>query len=58
MVDNQQQRRRRVNAGEIRQARIDVAAALRMAVRLGMHEGICNHFSVMLPGIDCFLLTP
>jgi ribulose-5-phosphate 4-epimerase/fuculose-1-phosphate aldolase len=58
MVDNQQQRRRRVKAGEIRQARIDVAAALRMAVRLGMHEGICNHFSVMLPGIDCFLLNP
>ena len=47
-----------MKAGEIRQARIDVAAALRMAVRLGMHEGICNHFSVMLPGIDCFLLNP
>lgn len=58
MVDNQQQRRRRVDAGEFRQARIDVAAALRMAVRLGMHEGICNHFSLMLPGIDCFLLNP
>jgi ribulose-5-phosphate 4-epimerase/fuculose-1-phosphate aldolase len=42
----------------VRQARIDLAAALRMAVRLGMHEGICNHFSFMLPGADCFLLNP
>jgi ribulose-5-phosphate 4-epimerase/fuculose-1-phosphate aldolase len=42
----------------VRQARIDLAAALRMAVRLGMHEGICNHFSLMLPGADCFLLNP
>lgn len=47
-----------MNASEVRQARIDLAAALRMAVRLGMHEGICNHFSVMLPGADCFLLNP
>lgn len=42
----------------VRQARIDLAAALRMAVRLGMHEGICNHFSFMLPSADCFLLNP
>lgn len=42
-----------------RQARIDLAAALRLAVRFGMHEGICNHFSVMLPDAeDCFLLNP
>lgn len=43
---------------EVRQARIDLAAALRLAVRHGMHEGICNHFSLMLPGTDCFLLNP
>jgi len=30
--------------------RIDLAAAFRLAVRLDLHEGVCNHFSVMLPG--------
>lgn len=40
-------------------ARIDLAAALRIAARLGFHEGICNHFSVALPGAnDRFLLNP
>ena len=44
---------------DIRQARIDLAACLRMAARLGMHEGICNHFSAMLPGRDdLFLVNP
>jgi len=31
-------------------ARVDLAAAFRLAVRLDLHEGVCNHFSVMLPG--------
>jgi len=44
---------------EHRQARIDLAAALRLAVRFGFHEGIDNHFTVMLPGEkDRFLLHP
>src|SRR3989440_6410497 len=30
-------------------ARVDLAAAFRLAVRLELHEGVCNHFSVMLP---------
>ncbi len=42
---------------ELHQARLDLAAALRMAARLGMHEGVCNHFSVMLPGRR-FLINP
>jgi ribulose-5-phosphate 4-epimerase/fuculose-1-phosphate aldolase len=43
----------------VAQARIDLAAALRMAARLGLHEGICNHFSAMLPGRDdLFLVNP
>lgn len=43
----------------IRQARIDLAACFRMAARMGMHEGICNHFSAMLPGrSDLFLVNP
>src|SRR5919204_1338543 len=35
-----------------RAARIDLAAAFRLAVRLDLHEGVCNHFSVMLPRIE------
>lgn len=31
------------------QARIDLAAALRTASRMGLGEGICNHFSVEVP---------
>lgn len=43
----------------LRQARIDLAASLRMAARLGMGEGICNHFSAMLPGSqELFLVNP
>jgi len=33
-----------------RTARADLAAAFRLAVRLDFHEGVCNHFSVMLEG--------
>ena len=41
------------------QARVDLAACFRMAGRLGMHEGICNHFSAMVPGSDTlFLVNP
>lgn len=44
---------------DIHQARIDLAAALRWAVRLGLHEGICNHFSLAVsPGGDRFLVNP
>jgi len=43
----------------IRQARIDLAACFRMAARLGMGEGICNHFSVVVPGHDdLFMVNP
>lgn len=39
--------------------RIDLAAALRYASRLGLGEGICNHFSCALPGeSDRFLINP
>jgi len=41
------------------QARIDLAAALRWAARLGLNEGVCNHFSLAVPGtIDRFLINP
>ena len=40
-------------------ARVDLAACFRMASRLGLHEGICNHLSAMLPGSDAlFLVNP
>jgi ribulose-5-phosphate 4-epimerase/fuculose-1-phosphate aldolase len=32
-----------------REARIDLVCALRSAERLGMAEGVCNHFSLALP---------
>jgi ribulose-5-phosphate 4-epimerase/fuculose-1-phosphate aldolase len=43
----------------ITQARMDLAAALRWAARLGLSEGICNHFSLAVPGSeDRFLINP
>ncbi|PYE44883.1 ribulose-5-phosphate 4-epimerase/fuculose-1-phosphate aldolase [Rhizobium sp. PP-F2F-G20b] len=43
---------------EIWQARVDLAASLRMAARLGLEEGICNHFSAVVPGHpDLFLVN-
>lgn len=48
-----------VDAAALAQARIDLAACLRMAARLGLEEGICNHFSAMVPGReDLFLVNP
>ncbi len=41
------------------QARVDLAACFRAAARLGLHEGICNHLSAMVPGSDeLFLVNP
>jgi ribulose-5-phosphate 4-epimerase/fuculose-1-phosphate aldolase len=42
---------------EVTAARIDLAAAFRLAVRLELHEGVCNHFSVMLADGKRFLLN-
>src|SRR5512138_3868506 len=47
-----------LNATALEQAaRIDLAAAFRLAVRLDLHEGVCNHFSVMLADGRTFLLN-
>ncbi|HEY3074347.1 MAG TPA: aldolase [Burkholderiales bacterium] len=40
-----------------RATRVDLAAAFRLAVRLDLHEGVCNHFSVMLADGQRFLLN-
>jgi ribulose-5-phosphate 4-epimerase/fuculose-1-phosphate aldolase len=43
----------------IREARVDLAAAHRLAVMDNLHEGTWNHFSVTVPGIlEEILLTP
>ena len=34
----------------IQEARRDLAACFRMAARLGLQEGICNHFSAVVTG--------
>ena len=44
---------------QVRAARIDLAASLRMAALLGLSEGICNHFSALVPGHpELFLVNP
>lgn len=41
------------------QLRTDLAAALRWASKLGYGEGVCNHFSVAVPGdVERFLINP
>src|SRR5438309_2274352 len=40
-----------------RAARIDLAAAFRLAGRLDRHEGVCNHFTAMLADGRTFLLN-
>lgn len=46
-----------LDSDAVQQARIDLAACFRMAARLGMHEGICNHFSALVPGRDDLMLV-
>lgn len=45
------------NRRDVIELRTDLAAAFRLAVRHGFHEGVCNHFSVMLDR-DRFLINP
>lgn len=43
----------------VAQARTDLAAALRWAARHALNEGVCNHFSMVVPGReDAFLINP
>lgn len=52
-------RNSQLDGAAVRQARVDLAACFRMAARLGMQEGICNHFSAVVPGHpDLFLVNP
>lgn len=45
-----------ISVEELAQARFDLAAALRLAARFELHEGIDNHFSAMLSD-DTFLVN-
>ena len=46
-------------AADIRTLRRDLAAALRLAARFDLNEGICNHFSVVVPGAgERYLINP
>jgi ribulose-5-phosphate 4-epimerase/fuculose-1-phosphate aldolase len=48
-----------LDADAVWQARVDLAACFRAAARMGLHEGICNHLSAMVPGRDdLFLVNP
>lgn len=43
----------------VRGLREDLALALRAAAHQGLSEGVCNHFSVLLPGVaDRYLINP
>jgi ribulose-5-phosphate 4-epimerase/fuculose-1-phosphate aldolase len=43
----------------VTQARLDLAAALRCAARHSLNEGVCNHFSMAVPGREeLFLVNP
>jgi ribulose-5-phosphate 4-epimerase/fuculose-1-phosphate aldolase len=43
----------------IREAKLDLVCALRWAAKQNLHEGVCNHFSVVVPGHDDrFLINP
>lgn len=44
---------------EVRELRYDLAACFRAAAKNGLAEGICNHFSAVIPGRnDLFMVNP
>lgn len=48
-----------LGSAEVWQARVDLAACFRAAAQAGLHEGVCNHLSFMVPGRDdLFLVNP
>lgn len=48
-----------IDEAALRQARIELAATCRWAGRLGFQSGVCNHFSVAVPGRpDLMLINP
>lgn len=51
--------RQRLDSDAIMQARIELAACFRLAALNGFEEGVCNHFSAVVPGHDdLFFVNP
>ena len=49
----------KLDSDAVWEARRDLAACFRMAARYGFEEGICNHFSALVPGYDdLFIVNP
>ncbi|WP_186260221.1 aldolase [Burkholderia gladioli] len=52
-------RRAGLDADAVQAARVELAACFRLAALHGLEEGICNHFSAVVPGHgDLFLVNP
>src|SRR5919107_1785708 len=48
-----------LNSDIVQEAKADLAACFLMAARNGFEEGICNHFSALVPGYDdLFIVNP
>ncbi len=48
-----------IDRAGLARTRTDLAACFRMAARYGLEEGICNHFSAVVPGRDdLFVVNP
>jgi ribulose-5-phosphate 4-epimerase/fuculose-1-phosphate aldolase len=49
----------RLDSDAVMQARIELAACFQLAAQRGFEEGVCNHFSAMVPGHDkLFFVNP
>ena len=49
----------RLDSDAVMQARIELAACFQLAAQRGYEEGVCNHFSAVVPGHDdLFLVNP
>ncbi|MFM0492313.1 hypothetical protein PQQ50_35515, partial [Paraburkholderia graminis] len=42
----------RLDSDAVMEARIELAACFQLAAQYGFEEGICNHFSAVVPGHD------
>lgn len=48
-----------LEVSKIAELRRQLAAAFRLAVRFNLHEGVCNHFSIRVPGDEeLYLINP
>jgi hypothetical protein len=45
-------RKLKLDSEAVVRARIELAACFQMAAQRGFDEGICNHFSAVVPGHD------